>query len=99
MERQSSHLNQFSWTSIHSKNNHTAEPMTFPDVMNALLKGHCTIKYKSLMTNGNEHVHKCILPANVKQQSVGDVVVVWLVDEERYEDINIQSIVELWSEC
>lgn len=73
--------------------------MTFSDVMKGLMQGECTIKYKSLMTDGNEHVRKCRLPSIIKQQSQGDVVVVWLVDEARYEDINIQSIVELWGEC
>ena len=71
--------------------------MTFNDVMKALMQGECTIKYKSLMTDGNEHVRKCRLPSIIKQQSQGDVVVVWLVDEERYEDINIESIVDLQS--
>lgn len=73
--------------------------MTFQDVMKVMLKGPCTIKYKSLITDGNEHVHKCKLPQIIKQQSNSDAILVWLIDEDRYEDINIKSIVELWSEC
>ena len=68
--------------------------MTFDSLKKHLLKGNVIITFKS-MTSEKVFTKKCTLQDVKINQKQGEKILVWLVDDKKFEDIELSSIDEI----